>query len=86
MRPLDTNGYLLYRRETDVRNIVSSHLNRGFDRLSIANAFLWAGLILALAFILRGSPYAEEVVLITVLAAGTSLTLNQARSGGDSPD
>lgn len=66
-----------------MRNVVSSHLNRGFDRLSIANALLWAGLILVLAFTLRGTPYAEEVVLITVLAAGTSLTLNQAKSDGD---
>lgn len=69
-----------------MRNALSSHLNRGFDRLNIANALLWAGLVLVLAFVLRGIPYAEEVVLITVLAAATSLALNQARRGGGSLD
>lgn len=64
-------------------NIVSSYFDRGFDHLNMAKALLWAGLILTLAFVLRGTPNAEEVLLITVAAAGTSLTVKQARGGDD---
>ena len=69
-----------------MRNSVSSRLTCGFDRLSFTNALLWAGLILLLSVVLSGTPYAEEVVLITVLAAATSLTLSRARTGSDSAE